>query len=469
MLYAILSLLLLTPHIRCQNSLTDAVNEIYLNNSLYEEVTQPPLRSFGSLQACGESESTRGRFACVKYYNCDGATSTVVTEALETGFNITSIDLRFTTEENTCPHYLDVCCQLPDGGLNGEISSTTSSPPSTNQNTTSRSIRTTTSETTRTTTSRTTTLRSTRTTTGRSGTTTDRTSIHLSGSNSSQPKPQDNWSKCGIRNTDGIDFKLTGNTNNEYAEYGEFPWQIALLRTNYKKEVHGHECVCGGSLILPNVVLTAAHCVESFRSSPRELTARAGEWDSQTAEERIPHQDRIVSEVIVHESYGVGAVNDVALLVLERAFVKTKSVGLICLPKSSQVVSSGTCVATGWGKMKFGKEGELSVILKKIELPVVPNENCENMIKKTRLGPTFKLHPSFMCAGGEEGRDTCTGDGGSPLACVDPSNPKRYIQSGIVSWGIGCAQKEVPGVYSNVAKLRSWIDRQINRISRRRQ
>lgn len=63
---------------------------------------------------------------------------------------------------------------------------------------------------------------------------------------------------CGIRNSKGIDFKITGNTNDE-AEYGEFPWIVALLEKNANQTQRFS--FCGGSLITSNVVLTAAHCV----------------------------------------------------------------------------------------------------------------------------------------------------------------------------------------------------------------
>ncbi|KAG6465667.1 hypothetical protein O3G_MSEX015303 [Manduca sexta] len=63
-----------------------------------------------------------------------------------------------------------------------------------------------------------------------------------------------------------------------------------------------------------------------------------------------------------------------------------------------------------------------------------------------------------MCAGGEPGRDTCKGDGGSPLVCPSEYEKDRYVQNGIVAWGIGCGEDGTPGVYVDVANLREWID-----------
>lgn len=51
------------------------------------------------------------------------------------------------------------------------------------------------------------------------------------------------------------------------------------------------------------------------------------------------------------------------------------------------------------GKDKFGKDGLYQVILKRIELPVVPRDECELKLRDTRLGRYFKLDPSFICAG----------------------------------------------------------------------
>lgn len=55
-----------------------------------------------------------------------------------------------------------------------------------------------------------------------------------------------------------------------------------------------------------------------------------------------------------------------------------------------------------------GREGSYQAILKKIQVPTVPKQKCQDALRKTRLGPNFGLHDSFMCAGGEVGKDACT-------------------------------------------------------------
>ena len=53
------------------------------------------------------------------------------------------------------------------------------------------------------------------------------------------------------------------------------------------------------------------------------------------------------------------------------------------------------------------------------------------------------------------------GDGGSPLVCPVKNDPSRFMQAGIVAWGIGCGENQIPGVYANVAAARPWIDQQM--------
>lgn len=99
--------------------------------------------------------------------------------------------------------------------------------------------------------------------------------------------------------------------------------------------------------------------------------------------------------------------------------------------------------------------------MKKVQLPFVERSQCETLLKRTRLGQSFRLHNSFMCAGGEEGKDACIGDGGGPLMCLMSSGEERYFQAGIVSWGIGCGKEDVPGVYTDVEKITEWIKREL--------
>ncbi|EDW13537.1 phenoloxidase-activating factor 2 isoform X2 [Drosophila mojavensis] len=260
---------------------------------------------------------------------------------------------------------------------------------------------------------------------------------------------------CGYQNPNGVGFKITGAIDQE-AEFGEFPWMVAILREESQLNLYE----CGGALIAPDVILTAAHCVHN--KDAKSLIVRAGEWDTQTKVEIIPHEDRYVKEIIYHEQFNKGSLyNDVALLFLENPFNLQMNIQPICLPNIGEEFELDRCYATGWGKNKFGKEGEYQVILKKIDLPVVSNAKCQANLRETRLGRHFILHDSFMCAGGEKGRDTCKGDGGSPLVCPIKNQPNRFKSAGIVAWGIGCGEENIPGVYAKVSYLRPWIDQKL--------
>ncbi|XP_013146538.1 PREDICTED: trypsin-3-like [Papilio polytes] len=271
------------------------------------------------------------------------------------------------------------------------------------------------------------------------------------------PKPFLPREGCGWRNPNGVGMVTTGDVNGE-AKFGEFPWMVAVLRKD-PTIPGGFRHIGGGSLIHRSVVVTGAHVVVATNSVGK-LMVRAGEWDTQTTKEPYPYQDRDVSNIVVNKDYkSRNLANDIALLFLSLPMMLTPNVGLVCLPAVGQTTPPGTrCHASGWGKDHFGEVGKYQVILKKRELPVVSPQSCQNQLRRTRLGVFFNLDSSFMCAGGEAGKDTCVGDGGSPLVC--PVQTDRYVQTGIVAWGIGCGGN-TPGVYTDVASQRSWVDEQM--------
>lgn len=271
-----------------------------------------------------------------------------------------------------------------------------------------------------------------------------------------KPKPDASKLKgCGYRNPNGVGVTITGGTGME-SQFGEFPWVVALMDA-----ING-SLVGVGVLIHPQVVVTGAHVASKY--APGNLIARAGEWDTQTVKEIYDFQDRNVREIYVHPEFNPKNLkNDIAVLHLDKAVQLAEHINMICLANQNENLdNSKNCFANGWGKDRFGVKGRYAVILKKVEVNMVEHSRCNMLLQRTRLGSRFILHNSFVCAGGEEGKDTCTGDGGAPLSC--PIGDGRYKLAGLVSWGIGCGQKDVPAVYVSLPALRYWVDEIMNTL-----
>merc|ERR1712186_45842 len=366
------------------------------NENLRETVTVEVL---ADNEDCASYTSSLG-YMCVPYYQCSNGT--IITDGaglidIRNGFG--ALD----AQDGKCPGFLDVCCKDPDF-----------IPP--------------------------------------------------------PPQPQPYQASCGRRNQNGLGVRIQGFEEGE-SQVGEWPHMCALIREEIvpeeaAQEYEGGEIksstinhfVCGASLIEPGVVLTGAHCVAGFNNN-EILKVRCGEWDTQTETEAYPHQDRYVSNFVVHPLFNSqNLFNDYAVLFTTADFTMDHNVDTICLPQPEETFVSEDCFATGWGKDKFGKGGQYQVILKEIGLPVVDSHQCEASLRTTRLGGKFRLDNSFLCAGGVPGKDTCKGDGGSPLVCPSKTIPDRYVQAGIVAWGIGCGEQGTPGVYGDVAKGVCFID-----------
>lgn len=215
--------------------------------------------------------------------------------------------------------------------------------------------------------------------------------------------------KCGFRNV------KEGNEGDEkVASYAEFPWVVAIFVSNDADKMF----IGGGSILTPNVVLTAAHIV-CFHAI-EDLSVRAGEWDIRTENEPYSHEEREVVERICHEDFkcksniNCNNFNDIAVLNLRSEIHLNHHIMPICLPRKYEYENVERCFVAGWGKAK-STDAATSYILRKVDLPIVARRKCQRKLQRTPLSKYFELHDSFLCAGGEEDKDTCEGDGGSPL------------------------------------------------------
>lgn len=259
--------------------------------------------------------------------------------------------------------------------------------------------------------------------------------------------------RCGLRQSAGITGRVQNlQYHDSSADFGEYPAQAAIL-----KRLNGSESlfVCGGTLISQFWIATAAHCLKKHAQS--DLKIRLGEWDVHRDDEFYPFVEKEVRDVVIHSEFVAGnLVNDIALLRLDSPVDQSlPHVNPACLPTIDEVFTKQRCWVTGWGKDSFGQKGSFQAVLREVELPVVGHSECESALRQTRLGIHYRLHSGFICAGGEGGKDACEGDGGSGLYCLQDGVIKV---AGLVSWGIGCGQAGVPGVYVNLAYYRPWIE-----------
>lgn len=139
---------------------------------------------------------------------------------------------------------------------------------------------------------------------------------------------------------------------------------------------------------------------------------RVGEWDAAKLNEPIPAEDLTVAQVFIHPKFNVANLqNDLAILRLSKAvsLFDKSTVGTVCLPDASMVNSRQLCYVAGWGKNAFGDTGSYQTIQRKVDLRLVTDGVCQASLRRTRLGSSFQLDGnSFICAGGENGKDACT-------------------------------------------------------------
>jgi len=239
-------------------------------------------------------------------------------------------------------------------------------------------------------------------------------------------------------------------------EFGEYPWHVAILSNQGSAS---SKYICGGALINCNHVLTVAHCVKSLY--PDELTVRVGDWDAGSLSELYEHDTYTASDIFIHERFYPGSLhNDIAIIRLNRKvnWGEMPHVAPICLPQPKDLSAlEGKCWVTGWGKDAFFLQGEYQSILQEVDVDLVEPKTCETALKHAGLGYRFRMHKGWLCAGGEEGKDACSGDGGGPLVCGLTDGSERSVLAGLVSWGVGCGEAGVPGVYTNVANYVGWI------------
>ena len=185
---------------------------------------------------------------------------------------------------------------------------------------------------------------------------------------------------------------------------------------------------CGGTLVAPDKVVTAAHCAADQQASTIRVVA--GREDKQSDDGVVA----AVTDVWVHPEYtNALAGNDVAVLTLDDDLPYQP----LPLATDGDLYKQGTqTTVLGWGRTAAG--GSQSRYLLAASVPFVSDDSCKSAYKAYN-------REAMVCAGLPQGGvDTCQGDSGGPLV-VDGK------LAGIASWGEGCAEPGKPGVYTRVA------------------
>lgn len=259
----------------------------------------------------------------------------------------------------------------------------------------------------------------------------------------------------------------------EIAQIDEFPWMALLIYEirESKHQVHG----CGGVLINRNFVLTAAHCVsgKEYESKGPLKFVRLREYNiyqdpdcviennfKDCSENKI---DAVPRKILLHPDYDSefrSKYHDVALLEIDPTPAYSDFLRPICLPEpqyDNGAAEGKRFSVAGWGRTDiFRKQlgnNALSPIKLKVILPYVNAETCQKVFRSQRL----ELSPGQLCAGGQNARDTCSGDSGSPLMHYDTQHGV-WVLTGLVSLGVrDCGTEGIPGVYTNVREYLPWI------------
>ncbi|MBX3037140.1 MAG: trypsin-like serine protease [Anaerolineales bacterium] len=264
-------------------------------------------------------------------------------------------------------------------------------------------------------------------------------------------KPNTNVAAQEPTPTPEVEPRIVGG---QLADPGEYPWQVALIGSNSDDEFYwgaGYQ-FCGGALIDPYWVLTAAHCVtedDHSQSPASSIDIVAGLYNLEFPASGFQRKD--VAQIIRHPNYDdLTFDHDIALMRLTSPVIlggsgATAAAMIALAPADIGSLANATSWVTGWGKTRVSPV-EYPTQLHEVSLPIISNAQCSLYWGGIIAGN--------ICAGNGTGKDSCSGDSGGPLVI---NQGGTWIHVGIVSSG-AAACGDYPGIYTRTSYYRSWID-----------
>jgi trypsin len=248
---------------------------------------------------------------------------------------------------------------------------------------------------------------------------------------------------AAVPSTDDVSGSGAGRIiGGQPATLGEFPFYASLEQAPDGTPFY----VCGATLLNARTAVTAAHCVQRLTLGAQ---VRAGSVNRLSG-----GVVAAISNVIIHPSFGgTDRSNDIAILKLSTPIATSANIAYARLPTANSDPAAGTVLSVaGLGATSTDDENPPppTNVLLRVDVPVVQRATCRSLLQAQE--PSLLITEFMICAGYEEGgRDACGGDSGGPL--VDKSRTLH----GIVSWGIGCANPQTPGVYTRVSRYIPFI------------